>query len=453
MTRVNAAGAAMRNLKNESGQVLVMAALTMTVLIGFVAFATDVGLMLRQRRIAQTVADSAAMAAATESLNEGTPSSVTTGIWDAAYHDAVMNGYTPGSSNGAANASTGVTLTINITPNVGISSYNSAGYVQANVVLKTNTFFMATFGVLRNSDYSKMNVSATAIASNTIKSNGCIYVQNDGNYANPAVDMGGNSLIAAPNCGMTVDGNLNMGGNGTIDALFVAVTGTYSGKNAGSTWSSGNPPQQDPLSKLQETANQPTVSGTTCTAPAGSGMSCVYDYNCGSTTCTLSNVTLNSNTIYYYDKPVNVSGAVTASHDTIYLANNVYFDFASNGSGTFTPPGYGSSCAGSANPYCGIFISAPTDGSGNGGTYSCSSGKGNNGGNPGELYFDFGSSTTVVAGIVYAPYMQVFGQDKGASTTFATDLIVGNICMQSATFDVNGYSGNQSPLTRVGLVY
>jgi hypothetical protein len=69
------------------------------------------------------------------------------------------------------------------------------------------------------------------------------------------------------------------------------------------------------------------------------------------------------------------------------------------------------------------------------------------------LYFDFGSSTTVVAGIVYAPYMQVFGQDKGASTTFATDLIVGNICMQSATFDVNGYSGNQSPLTRVGLVY
>ncbi|HEV2133520.1 MAG TPA: pilus assembly protein TadG-related protein [Terracidiphilus sp.] len=443
----------MRNWRDESGQVLVIAALSMTVLIGFAGFATDVGLMLRQRRIAQTVADSAAMAAATESLNEGTPSSVTLGMWNAAKHDAIMNGYTPGSSSGTANSSTGVTLTLNITPNVGISSFNSAGYVQANVDLKTSTIFMATFGALFGGNYSNMDVTATAIASNTISSNGCIYVQNDGNYANPAVDMGGNSLIAAPSCGMTIDGNLTMGGNGTIDALFVAVTGTYSGTNASSSWSEGNPPQQDPLSKLQETTNQPTVSGTTCTAPTGSGMSCVYDYNCGSTSCTLSNVTLATNTVYYFDKSVNISGAVTASNDTIYLANNVYFDFASNGSGTFTPPGYGSTCVGSLNPYCGILINAPTDGSGNGGTYSCSSGKGNNGGNPGELYFDFGSSTTNVQGIVYAPYMQVFGQDKGASTTFATDLVIGNICMQSATFNVDGFSGKRSPLTRVGLVF
>jgi hypothetical protein len=48
---------------------------------------------------------------------------------------------------------------------------------------------------------------------------------------------------------------------------------------------------------------------------------------------------------------------------------------------------------------------------------------------------------------------EMFGQDKGASTTFATDLVIGNICMQSSTFDVNGYSGSQSPLTRVGLAY
>lgn len=437
----------MKKWTNESGQVLVVVALSMTVLLGFVAFATDMGLMLRQRRIAQTVADAAAMAAATESLNEGTPSSVTSGIWTAASHDAVMNGYTPGSSNGTANSSTGVTLTINLTPNIGISSYNSPGYVQTVVALNTSTVFMNLFGV------HAMNVSATAIASNTIKSNGCIYVQNDGNYADPAVDMGGNSLIAAPNCGMTVNGDLLMGGNGTIDALFVGVSGTYSGNNAGSNWSQGNPPQQDPLSKLQETANQPTVSGSTCTAPTGSGMTCVYDYNCGSSSCSLSGVTLTSGAIYYYDKPLNISGTVTGSKVTFYLTGNSYFDFSNNGSGTFTPPGYGSSCSGSLNPLCGILIDAPTDGSANGGTYSCSSGKGNNGGNAGEIYFDFGSSTTVVEGIVYAPYMQLFGQDKGASTTFATDLIVGNICMQSSTFDVNGYSGNQSPLTRVGLVF
>jgi Flp pilus assembly protein TadG len=447
----------MRKWKNESGQVLVITSLSMTVLLGFVGFATDVGLLLRQRRIAQTVADSAAMAAAQESLSEGTPSSVTTGMWTAAKHDAVMNGFTPGSSNGTANSSSGVTLTINITPNVGVSGYNSAGYVQANVVLNTSTIFLATFGSIIGKDYSKMNVTATAIASNAIKSNGCMYVTNEGGYANPAVDMGGNSLIAAPNCGITINGNLTMGGSGSINAKYVAVSGSYSG-GGGSNWSEGVPPQNDPLSKLQNSSNQPQTNSllgiiNSCTAPSGSGMSCVYDYGCSGNSCNINNTTLTSNAIYYYDKPVTIKGAVTGSNVTFYLANNASFDFSSNGSGTFTPPGYGGSCIGSLNPYCGILIDAPTDGSGNAGTYSCSSGKGNNGNNPAELYFDFGSSTTVMEGIVYAPYMQMFGQDKGASTTFATDLVLGNICMQSSTFNVNGYTGNQSPITRVGLVY
>ena len=299
--------------------------------------------------------------------------------------------------------------------------------------------------------FHSINVSATAIASNSIQSDGCIYVQNDAALANPAVDMNGNSLIAASSCGMTVNGNLTMGGNGTIDAKFVDVSGTFSGKNAG-PWNAGVTPQNDPLPKLQ--SNIPTASGGTCTAPTGSGMACVYDKNCGSTTCTLSNVTLDggTGTIYYFDKPVIVSGQVTMTNATIFLAGNVYFDFDNNGSGTFTPVGDTTTCQGSTNPFCGVIIDAPTDGS-SGGTYNCSSGEGNNGANPGELYFDFGSSTTKVKGVVYAPYMQVFGQDQGASTTFATDLIVGNICMQSSTFKVGGFSGPQSPLTRVGLVY
>ena len=445
--------------KGESGQVLVMTVLSLTVVLGFVAFATDVGLMLRQRRVAQTVADAAAVAAATESLNEGTPSSVTGGMYTAAYEDAVLNSFTPGSSNGATNSSTGVTLTVKITPNVSVSSFNSAGYVQAAVSLKTNTAFMNVFGI------HSMNVSASAIASNTITSNGCFYVQNSGGYADPAVALNGNSLVNASNCGMTVNGNLAMGGNGTINALFVAVSGTLSGKNAGGTWSQGVPPQNDPLSKLQLTANQPTASNGSCTAPSGSGMSCVYDYGCdlgtckasgcGATACTLTGATLTGPTIYYYDLPINISGAVTATNITFYLSGNNYFDFASNGSGTFTAPGASSSsgCVGSSNPFCGILFDAPTDGSGNAGTYTCSSGKGNNGGNPGEIYLNFGSSTTNVQGVIYAPYMQLFGQDKGSSTTFAADLVVGNVCMQSATFTVDDFSGNKSPITRVGLVY
>jgi Flp pilus assembly protein TadG len=457
----------MRNMKDESGQVLVMVALSMTVLIGFVGFATDVGHLLSQRRVAQTVADSAALAGAIEAAKEGNSTTVSGGMWTAASYDAALNGYTPGGSNGAKNASTGVTLSLYADTGVSVSNFQSPGYVQSVVSLNTSTVFMNVFGALiGNSGYSNMNVSATAIASNDITANGCVYVQNDGGYAVPAVDMGGNSLITEPTCGMTVNGNLVMGGNGTINALFVATTGTISGKNAQSNWTSGNSPESDPLSKLQDPTAQPALSGTTCTAPSGSGMTggCVYDYGCSSkggsckanncgSTCTLSGATLTANTIYYYDKGINLSGSVTGSDVTLYLTGNAYFDYDANGSGTLTPPGYGASCVGSSNPFCGVVIDAPTDGSGGAGTYSCSSGKGNNGGNPGEIYLDFGSSSTDFEGVIYAPYMQLFGQDKGASATFNADLVVGNICMQSSTFNVNGYSGPQSPLTKIGLVY
>jgi hypothetical protein len=191
-------------------------------------------------------------------------------------------------------------------------------------------------------------------------------------------------------------------------------------------------------------------------------MSCVYDYQNGNITGALS-----SNTIYYFDSKitntcgktslpcVNVGGNLSGSNVTLYFNGDLPFDFTSNNTVSLTPPGYGSSCVGSANPLCGVVIDAPTDGSGGGthGTYTCSHGKGNNDGNAAEMYFDFGSSTTTLEGIIYAPYMQLFGQDKGSSTTFATDLVVGNICMQSSTFTVDGFSGQQSPLTRAGLVY
>lgn len=442
----------MKIVRDEEGQVLVMAVLSLTVLLGFVGFATDIGVMLRQRRIAQTVADSAALAGITESMNEGTPSSVTSGMYQSAVYDATLNGFTPGSSNGAANSSTGVTLTLNVSPNIPISGLNVPGYVQAVVALHTPTAFLNLFGI------HAMDVSATAIASSTISSNGCFYVQNSGNYANPAVDMGGNSLITATGCGMTVNGNLNMTGSGSIDALFVAVSGSFTG-NTPANGSHGVPPTTDPLSKLQQTANQPTVppgtkAGGACTAPTGSGMTCIYDYNNGN----LSG-NLQSNTIYYFDKNVNggggpyVTGGVTGSNVSIYLANNIPFDLSNNSSVNLTPPGYGASCVGSANPMCGIMIDAPSDGGNNGGTYTCSHGKGNNQGNPGEIYLDFGSSKSDFEGDIYAPYMQLFGQDKGASTTFGSDLVVGNVCMQSATFTVDGYSGAQSPLTKMGLVY
>ena len=54
----------MKRLKDENGQALIITALCMTCLFGFAALATDVGLMLRENRLLQIAADSAAIAGA-----------------------------------------------------------------------------------------------------------------------------------------------------------------------------------------------------------------------------------------------------------------------------------------------------------------------------------------------------------------------------------------------------
>lgn len=443
----------MRNWRNDSGQVLVITALTMTVLLGFVAFATDVGVLLRDRRIAQSVADGAAVGAATEALNERFPSTVTSGMYQSAVLDASLNGYTAGSSNGTTNSSTGVTLTINSGSNITIPGYSAAGNIQAIVSKPTSTIFMAAFGALMGHNFQNINVSATAIASDMISSNGCGWFPNGNNY-NPAVTMGGSSEVFANDCGISINGNVDMGGNSNVTSQFFVASGSIT--NTGSSGVTGpeaqnGPTITDPMQFLQ--ADVPTLSGTTCTGIGG--MSCVYDYGCGSTSCTLSNITLTPDTIYYYDKSVTVSGNVSGTSNTIYLAGTTpYLDFNSVGTLTLSPPSpTGTSCAGDANPLCGVVIDAPVDGSTNIAPSSCSHGNGNNYGNNGEIYFDFGSSTTLLKGIVYAPYMQLFVQDQGANTTLDTNFVLGTFCSQAATLYVNGFSGPMSPNTRVGLVY
>jgi Flp pilus assembly protein TadG len=437
----------MKIVRDEEGVTTIIVALSLTVLLGFVGLATDVGLMLRQRRIAQTIADSAAIAAITESLIEGNPSSVTSGMWTAASHDAAMNGFSPGASNGALNSSNGLSLTLTLNPTV--SGAATSGVVQAVASFNTPTVFMNLLGM------HSLNIGAMAAASDQLDADGCFNVQNGEGLANPAATMGGSSELFGQNCGVTLNGNLSMGGSSNINAKFVVASGTVT--NGGSSSITGPvyqhaPPTADPLPKLQLAANQPTINTTakTCTAPAGTGMSCLYNTD-------LKN-TLQSNTIYVFDSNYNggggpsITGSVTGSNVTIYLSDNIPFDFSNNGNLNLTPPGYGASCVGSLNPLCGILFDAPTDGANNHGTYTCSHGKGNNQGNPAEMYFDFGSSTSDLEGVIYAPYMQMFVQDQGAGTKLDNDVVIGNFCSQAATLRVQGYGSSYSPLARIGLV-
>jgi hypothetical protein len=125
------------------------------------------------------------------------------------------------------------------------------------------------------------------------------------------------------------------------------------------------------------------------------------------------------------------------------VSGTIAFDFIVNGTINLSPPDSGI--------YKGILIDAPTD-IASAQTNVCRTGSGNNRNTPGELYFDFGSSTTTLNGVVYAPSAHMFLQDEGATMTLNTDLVIGTLCQQSADISIAGDLSGTSPITRVALV-
>ena len=81
-------------LRDESGQTLIFVAVSMTVILGFLAMAADVGTLLHDKRDLQIAADSAAIAGAVEEK----VSSVTGDIQASGQTASTQNGFTNGSN-------------------------------------------------------------------------------------------------------------------------------------------------------------------------------------------------------------------------------------------------------------------------------------------------------------------------------------------------------------------
>src|SRR5208283_2269422 len=113
-----------RTMKGESGQVLILTALCLTVVVSFVGLAVDVGMLYRAERVMQTAADAGAIAAAFE-LPFGDATA-------AARADAALNGVTNGSN--------GATVTVNNPPLSGPNAGNSS-YVEVIASQSQTLFF------------------------------------------------------------------------------------------------------------------------------------------------------------------------------------------------------------------------------------------------------------------------------------------------------------------------
>jgi Putative Flp pilus-assembly TadE/G-like len=222
------------NRRKQSGQVLVGMAVAFVVLAGFAGLAIDMGTLRYQRRLQQSAADSAAIAAASNLTYSG--------YLTAAQNSAAENGFTDGGSQSLSGcegtAAVGTTCVevhngpIDVTFNgntISAGSHpNNTDYVEVLIAKVHPTFFMTIFGV------NSKAVVARAVATNTgggpTGGAGCIYTLGTPskvlNFNKAGVGSTGTNYIYAPTCGITDNGNLVANGNISLKAASIGVGGS-----------------------------------------------------------------------------------------------------------------------------------------------------------------------------------------------------------------------------------
>lgn len=155
----------MKRSNRESGQMLILTAIELTMLIGFLALAADVGFLFRSQRHMQTAADAAATAGALNDYNSSLGYTTQSDVI-VARNAAAANGYTSGKD--------GVQVTVNVGSAGQITDgyHQSAGYVEVIISKPDPLFFFKYF-----TGNSTANVSARAVAGAPSASPGCFWSQ------------------------------------------------------------------------------------------------------------------------------------------------------------------------------------------------------------------------------------------------------------------------------------
>jgi Flp pilus assembly protein TadG len=441
----------MRNFrKDENGQILVLTALSMTILFGCIAIAIDIGLLFNAKRKLQNAVDAAATSAAIDYMFNFSHSTATS----AANAAIIANGFS-------------VTPTVLFYPNITSAYHNgSDNYVQVQATVADPTFFLGAFqGMFRNTTASQqsVNITASAIAGMPGQGNACVIVLDP--HAAGAMTLQGSFDVSADNCGVVVDSDSPdalqfTGGGGTLTAGYVSVDGGDGGQVGDSTPTPIT--HSTPINNPMPNMNGP-VPATDCTASnTNSGASYTGTSTlktAGGITCFSSAVTLSNFTssnplpggILVFENGVTLSGTVNttapSSGSNYGSTLDVYGGpFNVNTGSTLSLYGPSYSFNQPSNPTTGWYVPSgialmqPAS-------------------NSSEIQVQFGASYGNFDGIVYAPtaelYLQDSGGDHSGGVVMTTDIIVDTLFDKTAELTINSYTkhyGNLSPLTAVALV-
>src|SRR2546427_2225747 len=232
-----------RSERHSQGQILVSAALLLTVLVSFMGLAVDVGYMVDYRRRMTAAADGAAVAAAWELKRNGVNSRYIL----AAQQAAADNGFQQGTN--------GVTITVNRPPLSG-DYVGKKYYVEVLIKQPRPTFFLRVLNI------KSATVGARAVAGSD-GGLGWFYVLDP--KAGRGLTLSGSATLNAPLCGIFVNSPsssaVNTSGSACIQqAQSINITGNISGTAcAHPTPKTSVPPVVDPFATLQP----PTISGCT----------------------------------------------------------------------------------------------------------------------------------------------------------------------------------------------
>ena len=394
------------SFRNEDGSVLILTAIFMVCIVGFLGFACDVGMFLLQKSAIQTAADCAAVAGIAQ-LNYAAVEG--TSVETAARAAAAQNGFTHGQN--------GVTVTVNTPPSSGPYA-GTSGYVETIVARQVPTAFMRLFG------YNSIGVSARAVAG-TGGGQGCIFALGT---SNTAISLSGGATVASTKCQIFDNSSgssaLSVSTGSSLSAKEIGVVGGYSasGTNISPVPTTGIIPTSDPLGYLQE----PTIPGS-CSSSQGfnGGSANSLTAGCYQGLSWQGSGSLNLGSgLYIIDGNLSLtgSGAVTGSNVTFYITGKT------------------SVTGGTLN------LSAPTSGAYNSILIFQSRSSSEN------LKFS-GMSGSTLNGIVYAPTANLTFTGSSAGTNYNISLVANTVSF-SGQSTLNNYSliNGSSPLGAAKLV-
>jgi Flp pilus assembly protein TadG len=389
--RLSLVGLAKIFRRSQSGNVAIIAGLSMTMLVGFCGLGVDMAYWFYGARQLHAAADIASYDA-TVALNEGGSGSTLT---TAATTGATANGWT--SANG--------TITVNNPPKSGTHETNKA----VEVILTENMprYFTALFSS------STVTIQARSVSTTQGEHDACVIALGS---TGTDITMSGGASLSSPNCDVVSDSSssssISMVGGASVTTPCLVSVGGVSMKggssytlNSCTSPTTNAPVATDPYASVP----QPTHSGSCITYTNQTSLSPGYYCN-GLSLGGGASVTFQPGTYYISGGGFSVSSGATATGTgvTIFVAagNNVTLE--GGASVTFSAPTSGT--------YSGITFFGDRSG---GGTNTFT-----------------GGSTTNITGAIYFPTQSMDYTGGTSDSSVCTQLIADTVTFHGgANFD------------------